>query len=159
MDESVKKTHRKKIIWAAKIVLAVGLCWGVLHKTHLKDKLEIRERSGETKVLWGRLIERTEKGDWLWQEANGSEIIIDDKQVIRKTNGAGNQEPNFEQGLINLAARAYGNGWAWLGVGLFPSMIFLAAWRWQKLLRAGQVKISYRKVLMLTVLGNFFNND
>ncbi|NIA08022.1 MAG: flippase-like domain-containing protein [Actinobacteria bacterium] len=158
MGEATEKTNRKKFLWAAKIVLAVGLCWLVLHKTHLKDKLEIRERSGETKVLWGRLIKRTQKGDWLWQNPNGTEIIIDDKQVIRKTNGAGNQEASFEQGLVGLAATAYGNGWAWLGVGLFPSMIFLAAWRWQRLLRAGRVKISYRKVLMLTVMGNFFNN-
>ena len=60
--------------------------------------------------------------------------------------------------LIGLAKRAGANGWAWLGVGLFPSAIALAAWRWQRLLRAGRVKISYGKVLMLTVMGNFFNN-
>ena len=130
----------------------------VLHKTHLKNKIEIREQANETKILWGRLIGRTEKGDWLWQEANGAETIIADKQVIRKTDGAGNQEANFEQGLINLAARAYGNGWAWLGVGLFPSAILLGAWRWQRLLRAGKVKISYGKAVMLTVMGNFFSN-
>lgn len=158
MGESAGKSNRKKLIWIAKIVLAVGLCWGVLHKTHLKDKLEIHGTNGEVELLWGRLIEQTEKGDWHWRDADGSERIIANKRVLRRINGAGNQEPNFERGLASLAATAYHNGWAWLGVGLFPSMILLASWRWQRLLRAGRVRISYGRALMLTLMGNFFNN-
>ena len=158
MGESAKKKHRKKFIWAAKIILAIGLCWLVLHKTHLKDKLEIQDKDGQTQLLWGRLIERTESGDWLWQDADGIKKNIADEEVIRKINGAGTQEPAFERGLVSLAAKAYRSGWAWLGLGLFPSAILLGAWRWQRLLRAGKVKISYGKAVMLTVMGNFFSN-
>ena len=88
------------------------------HQTHLKDKLEICEGNDQTKVLWGQLLGRTEKGDWRWRDANGIEKTIADKEVIRTINGAGSPEPNFERGLANLAATAYRSGWAWLAVGL-----------------------------------------
>ena len=60
--------------------------------------------------------------------------------------------------LAELAKKACSSGWAWLGVGLFPGMVLLGALRWQRLLHAGRVRISYGKVLMLTLIGNFFNN-
>ena len=60
--------------------------------------------------------------------------------------------------LVSLAKKAGASGSVWLGAGLFPGMIFLAALRWQRLLRAGRVRISYGKVLALTLIGNFFNN-
>ncbi len=159
MDASASKGHGHKWwLWAVKILLAAGLCWLVVGKTHLKDKLEIREGNDQTKVLWGQLLGRTEKGEWRWRDANGIEKTIADKEVIRTINGAGSPEPNFERGLANLAATVYRSGWAWLAVGLIPLAIVLGAWRWQKLLRAGGIDLPYRKALRLTLMGNFFNH-
>ncbi len=83
--------------WAAKILLAVLLCWLVVSKTDLNE-------------------------------------------------------------LIALGKKAYASGWAWLGVGLVPLAVALSAWRWQKLLRTGGIELPYSKVLLLTVVGNFFNH-
>ncbi len=69
--------------------------------------------------------------------------------VLRKT------DPNE---LLNLVKKAYASGSLWLGVGLIPLGVVLGAWRWQRLLRAGRIKINYSKALLLTVMGNFFNH-
>ena len=60
--------------------------------------------------------------------------------------------------LLNLATKACGSGSAWLGVAIIPLGIALGAWRWQRLLRAGRIKLTYTKALLLTVMGNFFNH-
>ncbi len=60
--------------------------------------------------------------------------------------------------LVALAKKAYASGSVWLGVGLIPVAVVLAAWRWQKLLRTGGIELPYTKALLLTVTGNFFNH-
>ena len=95
--EANTKRRRKILLWAAKIILAVLLCWLVVSKTDLNE-------------------------------------------------------------LIDLGKKAYASGSAWLGIGLVPLAVLIAAWRWQKLLRTGGIELPYNKVLLLTVLGNFFNH-
>ena len=106
MAGKTKNSNSKKILWTAKIILAVLLCWLVVRNVHLYDQ----------------------------------------------------PEPNSEPGLISLVRNACTNYALWFGVLLFPTAILLGAWRWQRLLRAGRVRLSYAKALMLTLMGNFFNN-
>ncbi|MCK4850550.1 MAG: flippase-like domain-containing protein [Phycisphaerae bacterium] len=97
MEASASKGHRHKWWWAAKILLAVLLCWLVLRKTQLSE-------------------------------------------------------------LVSLAKEAYASGSVWLGVALIPLAVVLAAWRWQKLLKTGEINLPYTKALLLTAVGNFFNH-
>ena len=107
MPDEVKTSNRKQLLWIAKIILAIALCWLVLGKTHLKDKLDILAPAGNVKTLWGRLISRTDAGDWLWRDPSGAEQIILDSQVVKKPNHIGQLEPSFELGLVSLVSKAY----------------------------------------------------
>ena len=160
MAETTGTSNRKRLLWIAKIILAVGLCVLVLYKSHLKDKLEVRAAAGQgnIKILWGRLIGRTDIGDWLWRNPDGATETIPDSEVVKKPNRLGELEPSFECGLISLVSTAYRSRSVWLSIALLPLAILPGAFRWQRLLRAGRIELPYSKVLTLTLMGNFFNH-
>ena len=160
MPDKAKTSNRKRLLWIAKIILALALCFLVLWRAHLRDTLQVRNEAGQVKEITGRLIGRTDSGDWLWRNARGIQRTIPDSDVIKKAklNHLGQAEPSFEQGLISLIATAFGSRWVWLAIALLPLEVLLGAWRWQRLLRAGRIRLSYSKALTLTFIGNFFNH-
>ena len=52
MSDETKKSNRRKYIWGAKIVLAVGLCWLVLRKTDLNELIGLAKRAGASGSVW-----------------------------------------------------------------------------------------------------------
>ena len=106
LAETTCTSNRKRILWLAKIILAVLLCWWVVRHVHLYDQ----------------------------------------------------PGPDSEPGLISLVAKAYHSRSVWLAIALMPAAVLLGAFRWQRLLRAGRIEISFAKVLTLNLMGNFFNH-
>ncbi len=159
MAESKPASKYKLLLWLAKIILAIGLVWLVLHRVDLKDSLEIRDETGQEITLRGRLLARNETGEWLWRDPDGSRREIPDSRVIRLTAATTEQElPAYDPGLLTLGQKAAGSLSVWLGLALIPLAVLLGAWRWQILLRAGRIRLPYRRILLLCLVGNFFNN-
>ena len=159
MAETKRASKYKPLLWLAKIILAIGLVWLVLYRVDLKDSLEIRDEAGQQTTLRGRLLARSEIGQWLWQDPDGSRREIPDSRVIRRAVPTTDQElPAYDPGLITLGQKAARSLSLWLGLALIPLAVLLGAWRWQILLRAGRIRLPFRRILLLALVGNFFNN-
>lgn len=132
-----------------KIAIAIGLVWFVVNQIETVDRLEI---PGATEEALSTFVVGSFEGDWRSQEWLFTAEL--DSQIFR---------PPLAEGWVVhpgffTAVRSLTFGWFSIGVLLWAALLFMAALRWQLLLRAASVPVGYREALKLSFIGYFFNN-
>jgi hypothetical protein len=140
----------KSIITAViKIAIAIGLVWFVVNQIETVDRLEV---PGATAELPSTFILGTFEGDWRSQDWRFT-AELDDKEFQPPLTDGWLAHPGFF-----TAVRSLTFGWYFVGVLLWAALLFMAALRWQLLLRAASVPVDFKAALKLSFIGYFFNN-
>jgi uncharacterized protein (TIRG00374 family) len=134
--------------WVVKLAIAAGLVWFVISQIETVDRLEI---PGPTVDSASTYLEGDFEGDW---RSDGWTFTTADGQTYRPPLAQGWRVlPGFFTAVASLSI-----SWYLLGVVLWALLLFIAAFRWQLLLRAASVPVGYRQALRLSFIGFFFNN-
>jgi len=65
--------------------------------------------------------------------------------------------PLIDRGVNTMLAQA-DKRYLWLAIGIFPVVFLLTAFRWQRLLKAIEVTLPFRRIFALNMVGCFYNS-
>ncbi len=135
-----------------KVGLVFALAWYVTRQVETRDRLFFEEN--EQRIEWtGKLEGNWQETDWVFhrdiETAAGEDRSFSSSELPHPIE----IRPGFFTLLKGIRLPFY-----FLGIGSWLILLLIVTKRWQLLLEAAEVPLSYRRALRLCFIGYFFNN-
>ncbi|MDP6941731.1 MAG: lysylphosphatidylglycerol synthase transmembrane domain-containing protein [Planctomycetota bacterium] len=129
-----------------KVGLVLGLAWYVTQQVETRDRI-LTEKGNLASELVGRLEGNWQEADWIFHQEGESPLSFGDfpeKVELR---------PGFFTLLRGIRFEFY-----FFGIASWFCLLLIVTKRWQILLNAADVPLSYLRAFRLCFIGYFFNN-